>query len=261
MAMFSFGPRRAVDPMQLAQASIPQPVQAAPPPGVVNGLGGVNPMSIEQAMSYLAPTQAAQAPGLSSDAPSLNAVGGQGWEPNIIERLQYMFDIPTRDDQIAERNSQQRRAALSAELMARLKRMTGSDDREFLAYMANTPEWGKAVSSNYAAENLKPGETLARPGYGATTVPMFGIDGGRGYAVGPSGVANWSADQRPMSYNEEAQIALKQADLERKKAADANDDSNAKQRIAISRTQANKPAGGGRPALGGHILPGNYRPR
>lgn len=150
-----------------------------------------------------------------------------------------------------------RRAEGNRRRLEDLRSQVLADPREHLAYLTNPEKWGESVSSNYAAKDVAGGNTLMRPGYGQTTAPKVGVDGGAGYTQVP-GETEWSAS-RPMNDRDyldaqirAAELALQRAQAEHRRWFDSQrldiDRYEAQSgRISATRPRASDDAGPGRP--------------
>jgi hypothetical protein len=126
----------------------------------------------------------------------------------------------------------------------------GGDPREFLAYLTNPEKWAEKVSSNYEGRVVEGGNTLMRPGYGQTTAPKVGVDGGTGYTQMP-GATEWGPS-RPLNDRDFLDAQIKAAELALQRAQAAHREWFDRERIGIDRFEAqsgrisaNKPSGNG----------------
>jgi len=127
------------------------------------------------------------------------------YRPSFLE----MFDAVAGGDTITEARKRLEKDAADREIAAtsraQLRQLMDTvlkNPRERLAFLANQPEWAKAVSSNFGASNVPGGATRFMPGFGAVTAPEIIESGDSIISATPEGME--VLGRREPSFEEQA---------------------------------------------------------
>jgi len=228
---FGFGPLTAVDPLEA---------------------------DMNRMVDLTGETTMAAGPSMVDFLPRLGeraAAAPQAYKPSFME----MFDAVAGGDTITDARKRliaedqaTQDAAISRAQIQKLMESVLTNPREQLAFLANKPEWAKAVSTNVGAANVGGGDTRVMPGFGKFSAPEVIESGDSIISATPGGGMDVLGVREP-SFKEKNEVDIKQrlADIQemlggakagRMSVQNANDSA----RVGIAaKKAAGKPAAGG----------------